>query len=199
MGRRLASADLACTTRGKRNRQGPAPPTAPILAGLCPRSRPALGVLDPTDRPVVLAKLLDARDLPILDQTRLGVVERHLAVGALYPSTEADVGHDSSSQLGQPAQLIVESVDRLEPVLEIPRNPRMASVRAGVWGVLDRLPYDLLGEEVEQSIKASDLGRAVRIGEDLADSALAPSLIRRESTPWFGVAHLVSRRAHPRS
>src|SRR5205823_4763810 len=88
-----------------------------ILAGLRPRSRPALGVLDPSDRLVVLAKLLDARDLPILAQTRLGVVERHLAVGALYAPAEADVGHDASSQLGQPAQLSVESVDRLEPVL----------------------------------------------------------------------------------
>src|SRR5215204_3871175 len=144
MRRRLASADLACTTRGKRNRQGPAP--APVLAGLRPRSRPALGVLDPSDRLAVLAKLLDVRDLPILDQTRLGVVERHLAVGALYPPAEADVGHDASSQLGQPAQLIVESVDRLKPVLEVAANPLMASERAGVWGVLDRLPDDLLGE-----------------------------------------------------
>ena len=40
----------------------------------------APGVLNPSDRIVVLAKLLDARDLPDLDQTRLGVVEKHLVV-----------------------------------------------------------------------------------------------------------------------
>ena len=52
----------------------------------------------------------------------------------------------------------------------------MASVRAGVWGVLDRLPDDLLGEEVAPGIEASDLGHAVRIGEDLADQLCVGTL-----------------------
>src|SRR3954469_13192176 len=147
----------------------------PSARGLRPRSA-ALGVLDPNDRIVVLAKLLDARHLPILDQTRLGVVERQLVVGALHARAEADVGNDAGSQLGQPAQLVVQSVDRLEPVLEVAANPLMASVRSGVWGVLDRLPDDLLGEEVEPGIEPSDLGHVVRFGEDPADQLRVSTL-----------------------
>jgi len=52
----------------------------------------------------------------------------------------------------------------------------MASVRAGVWGVLDRLPDDLLTEEVEPGIEAPDLGHAVRFGEDPADQLCVGTL-----------------------
>jgi hypothetical protein len=110
---------------------------------------------------------------------------------------EADVGHDARSQLGQAAQLNVESVDCLEPVLEVAANALMASVRAGVRGVFDRLPDDLLGEEVEPGIEASDLGHAVRFGEDLADQlcvgtlAHPPNLLRGLAlTVWFLAAHI---------
>jgi hypothetical protein len=53
----------------------------------------------------------------------------------------------------------------------------MASVRAGVRGVLDRLPDDLLGEEIVwPGIEASDLGHAVRFGEDPADQLCVGTL-----------------------
>jgi hypothetical protein len=145
----------------------------------------ALGGLGIGEGVVVLAEFLDVSDLAVLDQRQLGVVERHLGIGSFYARAEADVRHHAVAHRGQLARFISESVDRVEPVLEVATNALVPSVGAGVRGILDSLPDDVIRQKpsppssLPVSAARFPAENSLRIRR-----TLLPSVIRRESPRW---------------
>src|SRR4051794_8569063 len=124
----------------------------------------------------MLAEFLDTGDLAALDQGDLAVVQRHLGVSSFYACGEADVRHDAIADLGQPAWVLSESVDRIDPVLDVATNAFMPSVGAGVRGILDSLPEDVLREEIEPVVDPPGLHRPVTDRKHLTDQPRAGAI-----------------------
>src|SRR5215211_1309498 len=147
---------------------------------------------------IMLEEFLDTGDLAVLDQRHLPVVERHLVAGSFYACGEADLRHGAIADLGQLAQLLSESVDRVEPVLEVAANAFMPSEGAGVWGILGSLPEDVLREEVEPVVEPPGLGRLVR-GQNHVAGQPYVGAVGHPPRIYSVVARLgsASRHAHP--
>src|SRR5437667_2635599 len=141
----------------------------------------ALGGLGIGEGLVVLAEFLDAGDLAIGDPEGLRVVEQHLAVSALDSRPNARVGdHPAVADLGHLPDLPVDPVDGGDPVLEVAADAGVAAVGAGVRGVLHRLPFDFLREELEPAIKLTARRRAGCLAKHLADQPHAGALGHRD-------------------
>src|SRR5215203_2759195 len=143
------------------SRKGEPPRSAPQRPRVYALRAAAFGAFGVGEGVIMLEKFLDTGDLAVLDQRHLPVVERHLVAGSFYACGEADLRHGAIADLGQLAQVLSESVDRVEPVLEVAANAFMPSEGAGVWGILGSLPEDVLREEVEPVVEPPGLGRLV--------------------------------------